>query len=505
MKIAIYQTSDLHGFVYPTNYVDDLELGILKVVSFIDKDKENYDHVLKIDCGDLIQGSALTHYLSKHNNEKNPIVGLLKKADYDAFLLGNHEFNYGLNYLENAYKQVEDKLINSNITGLNLKSKPYEIFDFDGYKIGVFGTTTQFIPNWEQADTIKNLEFLDPVNVFEKYYAELRKQVNLLIFAYHGGFEKSIDGLNIPTEKLTKENQASEILEKFEDIDIVLSGHQHRSFITKLNNTICTQPLNNGQNFSKIVIDTISGKIDYELVDVVSLNQEIDPKFEEDFLELNKDVDEYLDRVIGSFDQDILVDDLFEARLKSHPLINFLHDVQLDASGADFSSLCLFDTAKGFRKTVTIRDVLINYPYPNTLKSLKISGHKLKEAVEISATYFVVYHDMNIQINEDFLKPKVQNYNYDMYQGFEYTIDLSRPMGQRVVSMTKDGKELDLDKDYTIVVNNYRATNTSKYPAYEGAEIVKDINIDMSEIIIGYFSKYKNIKTNDTSNYKIII
>ena len=99
---------------------------------------------------------------------------------------------------------------------------------------------------------------------------------------------------------------------------------------------------------------------------------------------------DYLDKEIGEFDKDILMNDIFEARLKGHPFINFLHQVQLEASDADFSALSLFDSAIGFKKNVSIRDVLINYPYPNTLMVLKVRGDKLKEAIEKAATYFVV-------------------------------------------------------------------------------------------------------------------
>ena len=151
---------------------------------------------------------------------------------------------------------------------------------------------------------------------------------------------------------------------------------------------------------------------------------------------------------------------------------------------------------------MSIRDVLINYPYPNTLMVLKISGHKLKEAIEKAATYFVV-EDNEVKISTGFLVPKVQNYNYDTFGGLTYEIDLSKEFGNRVVSMKKDGKEIDLNKEYTIVLNNYRATNTSIYPAYENAKVVKEINIDISELIINYFQENKKIKVLDESNYII--
>lgn len=502
MKIAIYQTSDLHGFVYPTNYVTEKQLGILKIGSYILKDKKNYDASLTIDCGDLVQGSSLTHYLSKKNPEVNPIVQCLEKIGYDAYVLGNHEFNYGLDYLTKAYTPISEKVINANIEGLAFKSKPYKIFDFNGFKIGCIGLTTSFIPNWEQEKNIKGIKFLNPVEVYGKYEKELKEKADYIIVCYHGGFEKSLDENMTPTEKLNKENQGSELLETYDSINMILSGHQHRSFATKIKGVVCTQPLNNGQNFTKIIFDTETKEATFELVDVSKLTDDINSDLESLFTEVEGELQEYLDKEIGEFDKDILMDDIFEGRLKGHPFINFLHQVQLEESGADFSVLSLFDTTIGFKKNVSIRDVLINYPYPNTMMVLKVRGDKFKEAMEKSATYFVV-NDGKVEINEEFLVPKVQNYNYDTFGGITYEIDLSRDFYDRVVSIKKDGKEIELDKYYTVVMNNYRATNTSIYPSYEGAEVVKEITKEMSELIIDYFEKHHTVKAIEESNYII--
>ena len=502
MKLAIYHTSDLHGYVYPTNYVKEQQLGILKIGSYILNDEKNYDASLKIDCGDLLQGSALAHYLSKQKLDKNPILEGLEFIGYDAYVIGNHEFNYGLEYLNNSYKHVEDKIINSNIEGLEFNTKPYKIFNFNGFRVACIGFTTSFIPNWEHEKNIINLKFLNPVEMYGKYEKELKEKADYIIVCYHGGFEKSLDGTNTPTEKLTKENQGSELLEKYNSINMVLSGHQHRSFITMINGVLCSQPLHNGQKFSKIILDTETNEVSYELVDVSLLNDEINEDMEKIFNNVETELKDYLDREIGCFDKDIVIDDIFEARLKGHPFINFLHQVQLESSEADFSALSLFDSAIGFKKNVSIRDILINYPYPNTLMVLKVKGDKLKEAIEKAATYFSI-EDGKIKISDSFLIPKVQNYNYDMFAGLDYEIDLSRDFGNRVISMKKDGKDIDLDKYYKVVMNNYRATNTSIYPSYEGAEVVKEINVDVSELIINYFLKHHNVKVIQQSNYII--
>lgn len=502
MKIVIYQTSDLHGYIYPTNYVKDQQLGFLKIASYILNDEKKYDASLKVDCGDLVQGSALTHFLSKQNVNENPIIKGLEAINYDVYVLGNHEFNYGLDYLKNAYSLVSDKIINANIKGLSFDTKPYKIFEFGDFKIGCIGFTTSYIPNWEQEANIRNLEFLNPIKQYKKYEEELKNKCNFIIVCYHGGFEKSLDEDMTPTEELTKENQGSELLENFDSINMILSGHQHRAFITKIKNVICSQPMNNGQSFAKIVIDTDNKDTTYELVDVSSLDDEIDNKLESIFKDTQKDLQVYLDKIIGEFDKDMKVDDIFLARLKGHPFINFLHQVQLDVSGADFSALSIFDSAIGFSKKISIRDVLINYPYPNTLKVLSITGKQLKEAIEKSATYFVV-EDKKVGINKEFLVPKVQHYNYDTYGGLDYEIDLSRDFYNRVVYMKKDNKDISMDRDYTIVLNNYRASNTSIYPAYKGCRVVKEINLDMSEVIIDYIQKNKKIIVNDKNNYFI--
>ena len=502
MKIVIYQTSDLHGYIYPTNYVNDQPLGFFKIASYILNDEKNYDASLKIDCGDLVQGSALTHFLSKQAIEENPIIKGLEFINYNAYVLGNHEFNYGLEYLTNAYNKVSDKVINANIKGLPFNTKPYEVFDFNGFKIGCIGFTTVYIPNWEQEVNIKNLEFLDIVKQYAKYEKELKDKCDFIIVCYHGGFEKSLEDNTTPTEALTKENQGSELLEKFDSIDMVLSGHQHRSFITKIDNRICSQPLNNGQNFTKIVIDTETKKISYELVEVKNIDVEIDKELQSIFDDVEAKLQLYLDQEIGNFDKDIIVDDIFLARLNGHPIINFLHEVHLEAGNADISALSLFDSTIGFKKNVSIRDVLINYPYPNTLKILKVKGENIKKAIEKAATYFVL-EDNKVVVNSTFLVPKVQHYNYDTFGGLDYEIDLNREFGDRVVSMKRNGEDMDLEKYYNVVMNNYRATNTSIYPSYEGAEVVGEVNIDISEIIIDYIQEKKVIKTVDENNYKI--
>ena len=501
MKIAIYQTSDIHGYVYPTNYVNDMPLGLLKIGTYIKADQSNYDASLKIDCGDLIQGSPFANYLVNKKLDINPIIEGMMHIGYDVYVLGNHEFNFGMDYLKNSYKPVYDKIINANINGLPFETKPYKIFDFDGYKIGCIGLTTSYIPNWEQPKNITGVSFEDPVAMYGKYEEELKDKCDFIIACYHGGFEKSLDEEMIPTEVLTKENQGSELLETYSSIDMILSGHQHRGFMTKLRDVVCMQPHHNGQNFSKVVLDTLTGKVEYELVQTSSVDTTIRHELERIYTSIQDELEIYLDQKIGHFSEAILLKDIFEARLKGHPFVNFMHNVQRMESGADISVFSLFDGTIGFSKEVSVREVLINYPYANTLKVLKLKGSKVKEAMEKSATYFVIQEDGKIGINPTFLYPKVQNYNYDMFGGVDYEIDLNRPFGERITSLIINGEPMDMDKEYTVVLSNYRASNVSIYPAYEGAEVVKDITKDISEMLIDYIQNTPCVEVDMYQNY----
>ena len=357
---------------------------------------------------------------------------------------------------------------------------------------------------------------MDPVEAYGYYEKEMQEQSDMIVVCYHGGFEKSVDTAWQATEAFTKENQGSQLLETYPSINIMLSGHQHRSFATSANGVICTQPKNNGITFSKIVIDTDKNKTlepnevvihgypcSFELINTDTIDLTLNKDIESIFTQTAKKLEDYLDTPIGFFEEDILIDDVFSARKNGHPFTEFLHIVQLSISNADFSANSIFDTAIGFKKQVTIRDVLINYPYPNTLKVLEVSGHNLKKAIEKSATYFVL-QDGKAIINPKFLSPKIQNYNYDTYGGLDYTIDISKDFGERVTYMGINGVPLDLDKTYSIVMNNYRASNSTIYPSYKDAKVLKDISIDMSEIIIEYIQSKGIIQLSKIKNYQII-
>ncbi len=503
-KITILQTSDIHGYLYPHDYLSEKVWGLLKLASVIKSyDKDN---LLLIDSGDAIQGSPLTYYLNKTNqNKQNPIIDVMNEIGYDVFTFGNHEFNYGLKYLKDSFSKFKGDILSANISGIEkvLDVKPYQIYEKQGVKIAVIGLTTMFIPNWEEKANIEGLEFLSPVEVYAKYEKELKEQADIIVVNYHGGLECQIDDPKVATEKLTGENQGSQLLKEFDSIDILLTGHQHRELCFTYNDTYVVQPANNGQFISEITIDAKKKQVCS--IDLIANKQSnpVDLASMQIIEKYETDVQNYLDQVIGHIDQDIVIEDMFSARLNSHALTNLVNQVQLDVSGADISAVSLFDSAVGFKKDITIRDLIANYPYPNTLKVIEMTGQQVLSALEVSASYFVV-KDGEITVNEHFTKPKKQHYQYDLFYGIDYVIDANNPFGEKIVECNYGGKPIGLEQTYNVIVNNYRASNISWYPMYSEGKLVREINYDMVELLTNYISKHKEIKISNRKNFKVL-
>jgi len=194
---------------------------------------------------------------------------------------------------------------------------------------------------------------------------------------------------------------------------------------------------------------------------------------------------------------------LFEARVHKHPLVSFLNQVQLSVSKAQLSANALFNDAKGFRHEITMRDLVSTYVYPNTLVVLKMTGSILRRYIEKCAEYFDI-KDSELCVAHRFVWPKPQHYNYDMVEGVDYVLDIRKPEGQRIVSLTYQGKEVQDEDEFTMVVSNYRAGGGGDFSMVKECEVVKTIQNDMVSCMAEYLSAYPELEVNHKENIKII-
>lgn len=501
-KFRIIATSDIHGYVLPIRYSDNTkeELGLAKISSLFNKYRD--DNTIFIDNGDLIQGSPLAFYLHNNYSGVNKITEIVSMMNYDYFNLGNHDFNFGVDVLKKHIENVDGTFLTCNVEiDGKMVADSYHIHNFaNGAKIALFGVVTQFVNKWEDKKTLKHLKIADAFAVAKKTVKKIREKekVDAIVCVYHGGFEKDLE-TGIPTEKLIGENVGYQICQELE-VDILISGHQHRSLFGKCCDTIISQTNQAAREVALIEFDCDKKIGKSELIKPVFV---ADSKIVEYIKPFEEKFQLWLDKPLGVADIDLLVKDKFEARLHKHPVVSFINQVQLAKSGADFSAVALFNDSVGFNKEITMRDIVSTYVYSNTLCVLEMNGYTLKEFLEKCAEYFSLV-DNEIVVSERFVYPKLCHYNYDMVDGLDYIIDVSKPIGKRVVSIKKNDQELELEKKYTLAMSNYRAAGGGEFDMLENAILIKEIQEDMIEILANYILDHPKLHVQHQNNIKVI-
>lgn len=496
-NLKIYFTSDMHGFVYPTDYTDnDMKpMGMLNIINSFEKD----ENTIIIDGGDTIQGSPFTTYLSRKEFNEHPISKVMNEGGYDFITLGNHDFNYGYDNLQKYLRGFNGQCICCNVED---KTKQINILPYvvkkigNGLEVGIIGFTTEFINVWEQPHNLKNFNIEGTMSSLEKQYNEIKDKVDVLIGVYHGGFERDLESNKLLSA--TNENLAYKICENFK-FDILLTGHQHMPLSgQKVYDTYIVQTPANGQGFIEINL-----KYEDKIIEILSSlkKPEISPnkKLIEELYPIEKEVQNWLDGPVGYLDMDLIPESHLEMALNGSVLANFINSIQIDKSEADISCTSFANSIKGFNKDVTVRDIVSTYVYPNTLIVLEITGEVLKKALLRSAEYFE-FNGKEISISDIFLKPKVEHYNYDYFSNIQYCFKLNTDKRNELEYVKYNGKDVKNEDKLTLVMNNYRASGAGGYEFYKNCKVIKEIQVEMTEIIIDYFEKYKRINV-DKSNY----
>ncbi|WP_445488658.1 bifunctional metallophosphatase/5'-nucleotidase [Niallia sp. 03133] len=514
-KIIILLTSDVHGNIYPINYGNNEQahVGLAKVAALMEQERKKNKHVIMIDNGDLIQGTPLTyHYVNFLAEKKNPMIKCLNMLQYDAAVVGNHEFNYGLNVLKNAVFESKFPWLCANIvdsrTDEPFLGKPYIIKKIGAFKLAIVGITTHYIPNWENPNHIEGLRFKDALSSAKEWVAKIKEEEkpDIVIISYHGGFERDIQ-TGEPTEVLTGENQGYSICREIDDLDVLLTGHQHRSLTGSLFGTEIIQASNNGQMVGKVtLILNEKGEVLEKSSELLSVAVAEEKKeIIEIAMEYENSTQKWLDTPIGFIDGDMIVDDPFAIRLEDSSLIEFINKVQMEAANVKIANTALFNNeSPGFKSNVTMRDIVSNYIYPNTLKVLALKAEDIKAALEQTAKYFTLNEQGEPSVNPSFMYPKPQHYNYDMWEGIEYILDISKPIGKRVVKLLFEGKPLEENKVYEVVMNNYRAGGGGNYLMFQNKPVVREVQFDMAELIANYIMERKTVAATCDHNWKVI-
>nr|WP_297708091.1 bifunctional UDP-sugar hydrolase/5'-nucleotidase [uncultured Butyrivibrio sp.] len=509
--MRIIFTSDTHGHLYPVNYAKNCPetSGLFCLASQINKD----DNTLIIDGGDSLQGTPLLTYYLEHKDEYdfNPMAEGFNAMGLDYYTLGNHDFNFGYDAIADYTKAMKATLICANVQDLGgqLGIKKNVIHTMpDGTKIGITAAVTGFVNVWEQKEHLELLKVSDPVEALREQYEELKDKCDITVAIYHGGFEEDLKtGTLLST---TAENQACKISREM-GYDILLTGHQHMAVPgVEIAGTYGVQPPSNAMKYCVLDVEKKADgvQVTSELVTPDAPDERCQKIIDEhSFMdELTGKIQVWLDEPIGCLEKEIMPEPKLETALCGSKVASIFNQVQLDYTGADFSCTSLANDPLGLKKEITVRDVLGIYQFANTVEVKKVTKAVLKKALERCAEYFEYDKETGkVSISNIFLQPKVEHYNYDYYAGLEYAFDLTRPVGDRVVTMRKmDGTELTDDATYTLVTSNYRATGTGGYQCIGDCECVGSYSDEMPDLLINFIRKNSPVGEIHNSKFKCL-
>lgn len=502
------------------------------------------------------------------NHEVHPFINVLNELGYDAAVMGNHEFNYGQDLLRKAVEDSHFPWLSANIV-MNRHKEDYEslieqhsaddhpsyrtyqddtvvIHSYEGnpeketraiaptgagipafgppyliktlssgVKIALLGATTHYIPNWEHPKNIEGLQFLDALETIRAWvgYIHEHEQPDVLVVSYHGGFESDLE-TGEPAERLTGENQAYAICRDIEGIDVLLTGHQHRQLTAEIHGVTVVQPgfSGNGAGHVSIELDRLSNgkwQIAGKQSRLLLLDENSDVQPDAAVMKLTDELEAkaqaWLDQPIGEVDGDLSITDPAALRLAAHPFIAFVHQVQMEATGAQISNTALLsEEARGFGSLITVRDVLSNFIYPNTLTVLELRGQDIRDALEQTARYFEVEVSGKVVVNPAYMQPKPQHYNYDMWAGVEYELDISKPVGSRVVKLEREGIPVAMDATYSVVMNSYRAAGGGDYAMYPGKKVLHEGATDMAALVEDYIRRHQPLTVEQANNWRVV-
>lgn len=499
----IYYTSDTHGHIFPVDYTSDSKekAGLLNMAYQVEKDGDT----LIIDGGDSLQGTPIVQYYLAHREEgyKHPVAAAFNALKLDYFTLGNHDFNFGYEILSEFLNEMDGVCLCANVTDIDGKLPicPWKIHTLaNGLRIGITGVVTDYVNVWEDPQNLDRLCITDAFSAAQKAISDFAPFCDVSICICHSGFEEDIETGRLLSD--SGENIACRIAREL-DFDVLLTGHQHMVVEgVELHGTYAAQPPANAGHFLSIRGIWENGRCRFRS-DLIPVGEKHREEPYCSLLPLETAVQEWLDQPIGILTQSIPPEDKLEAALKGSQLAELFNQVQLIESGAEFSCTSLGNNPTGLSSPVTMRGVTAAYLFANTLVVLEVTEEILRQALERCASYFLLVDGVP-QISETFLFPKVEHYNYDFYAGLSYTFDLRRPVGSRVIHLSRlDGSPLGKGP-FRLCTSNYRATGTGGYEFFRKCPVLWRGNVEMPDLTARYIKANSPIRFPHNVNMDII-
>ena len=486
VNIKLLGTSDIHGRVVPWSYgadVEDKSGSYAQIATYVKDVRKNNKNVVLVDVGDAIQDNQVDVFAKdKKYYKDHPIPKVLNEMKYDVFVLGNHEFNFGMKALDEILKDIKAKKLTANFY-YKKNDKRYidatTIIEKDGVKLGIIGLSTPMSAKFEEdTGNLKDMKFTSPTEEARTQVEKLKaKGVDAIIVIAHMGIEN---------ENKIPDTGMRDVINAVDGIDVVIAGHMHKDVPSEtIKNTLITEPHRYGTVVSEVDLTfDINDKKEVKLVKKESKTVpvkalEADKKIAEIYKPYHEKLRELNNVVIGQTENEMVPQEtkhgVSAAFSKDTGLSSFINDVEQHYSGADVVTFS-FDHQKARMNKGDIKkkDIIFNYRYAGgDVTVYEMTGKQLKEYMEWSANYFDTIQPGDTEYRYNAERKKSKYVTYDIFGGVNYKIDLRNPQGSKIVDLTlADGKPVTDDMKLKVGMNSYRfAQLNGKGGIWEGQKI----------------------------------
>ena len=486
VNIKLLGTSDVHGRIVPWSYgadVEDKSGSYAQIATYVKDVRKNNKNVVLVEVGDAIQDNQIDVFAKdKKYYKDHPIPKVLNEMNYDIFVLGNHEFNFGMKALDEILKDIKAKKLTANFYHKKNDKRYIDattIIEKDGVKLGIIGLSTPMSAKFEEdTGNLKDMKFTSPTEEARTQVEKLKaKGVDAIIAVTHMGIDNEN---NIPDTGMR------DVINAVDGIDVVIAGHMHKDVPSEtIKNTLITEPHRYGTVVSEVDLTfDINDKKEVKLVKKESKTVpvkalEADKKIVEIYKPYHEKLRELNNVVIGQTANEMVPQEtkhgVSAAFSKDTGLSSFINDVEQHYSGADVVTFS-FDHQKARmdKGDIKKKDIIFNYRYAGgDVTVYELTGKQLKEYMEWSANYFDTIQPADTEYRYNAERKKSKYVTYDIFGGVNYKIDLRNPKGSKIVDLTlADGKPVTDDMKLKVGMNSYRfAQLNGKGGIWEGQKI----------------------------------
>ncbi len=546
ISVKIIETSDVHGAIFPYDLKENRESNnsLARVTTYVKEQRADTNQIVfLLDNGDILQGDPAVYY---YNFEKTDTIHLyadvMNYMKYDAGTVGNHDIETGHDVYDKFNKEINFPWLAANAINTTTNEayfKPYTIIERGGVKIAILGLITPAIPQWLPEKIWSGMRFDDMVETAQKWVEKIREteQPDLMIGLFHSGVDYTYNDENENTYK--NENASRLVAEKVEGLDLVMVGHDHAgwNFKTKSPSSkevLVVGPTSSARNISvaNFILDlnsvnktTAIKSSTGELIDMK--NYPPDSDFMNRFKKNFEEVKQYVSNPVGEFTEMISSRDAIFGPSK---FVDLIQTIQLNLTGADVSfSAPLSFNANIDKGTVYVKDMFDLYRYENLLYTMELTGQEIKDYLEYSygnwfnqmkaetdhLLKFKLDEKGNLKYSERSKLPELEEryYNYESAAGIDYVVDVTKPVGSRVIIKNfSNGNPFDLNTKYKVAVNSYRGngggghlTRGAKIPQDElSSRIINSTEKDLRFYLMKWIEKEKIVTPVLLNNWKVV-